>query len=82
MAFCHQNPWLFQGSLVENIIMNRPFEQDWFSIVLWACCLDDTIEQLSNGIHSMVGEDGNSLSGGQKARVVGFDTDLVLSWLT
>jgi hypothetical protein len=64
-------PWVFHGTIKDNIVAGEPFDDTWFSIILWACCLDIDVRHLSNGINTPAGENGSNLSGGQKSRVVG-----------
>ncbi|KAN0106752.1 P-loop containing nucleoside triphosphate hydrolase protein [Hyaloscypha variabilis] len=69
VAYCDQMPWVFHGTIKDNIVAGEPFDDTWFSIILWACCLDIDVRLLSNGIHTPAGENGSNLSGGQKSRV-------------
>eukprot|EP00731_Ephydatia_muelleri_P021965 Em0014g556a len=69
IAYVPQDPWLFTGTLQENILFGRPLYVDWYDAVLDACALHQDIEQLPNGDLTIVGERGGTLSGGQKARV-------------
>eukprot|EP00731_Ephydatia_muelleri_P021947 Em0014g538a len=69
IAYVPQDPWLFTGTLRENILFGRPLYVDWYDAVLDACALHQDIEQLPNGDLTIVGERGGTLSGGQKARV-------------
>ncbi|KAL5474368.1 hypothetical protein EMCRGX_G026307 [Ephydatia muelleri] len=69
IAYASQDPWLFTGTLRDNILFGCPFYVDWYDAVLDACALHQDIEQLPNGDLTIVGERGGTLSGGQKARV-------------
>eukprot|EP00731_Ephydatia_muelleri_P021951 Em0014g542a len=69
VAYVSQDPWLFTGTLRDNILFGCPFYVDWYDAVLDACALHQDIEQLPNGDLTIVGERGGTLSGGQKARV-------------
>ena len=60
---------MFSGTLRENILFGREFDEDWFQQVVDACCLKDDFKQLPYGEFTPVGERGVTLSGGQKARV-------------
>lgn len=65
-----QEPFLFAGTLRENITFGRPgiLDADLQRIVRLAA-LDDTIAELPRGFDTIVGEKGVILSGGQKQRV-------------
>lgn len=68
MAYVAQQPWLQHGTLRENILWGEIFDESRYRKVIWACALNKDIEDLGgDGIE--IGENGSSLSGGQKARV-------------
>eukprot|EP00731_Ephydatia_muelleri_P021940 Em0014g531a len=69
IAYASQDPWLFTGTLRENVLFGCPLYVDWYDAVLDACALHQDIEQLPNGDLTLIGERGVTLSGGQKARV-------------
>ncbi|KAF4551534.1 ABC transporter-like protein 11 [Elsinoe fawcettii] len=68
-SFCDQVPWLWNGSIKENILGEEEFNQGWFDQVTWACGLNEDFKQLPQGIDTKCGDDGTSLSGGQKNRI-------------
>ena len=69
MAFVGQSPWVFSGTLRDNITFHRPFDVTKFQITVEACALIKDIEQFPDGDLTTIGERGVVLSGGQKARV-------------
>jgi ABC-type multidrug transport system fused ATPase/permease subunit len=69
VAFASQSPWLQNDTIRANILFSSPFEQARYSRVLQACCLPEDFKELADGDMTVVGENGTSLSGGQKARV-------------
>lgn len=69
LGYAAQEPWLYTGSVRENILFGLEYEEEWYQKVVDACCLREDIEQLAVGDMTLVGERGVSLSGGQKARV-------------
>ena len=69
MAYTSQEPWVFGGTMRDNILFGEPFEEDWYNDVTEVCCLTEDIDKLPYGDLSLVGERGVSLSGGQRARV-------------
>ena len=69
MAFVGQSPWIFSGTLRDNITFHRPFDFSKFQNAVEACALGKDIEQFPDGDLTTVGERGVVLSGGQKARI-------------
>lgn len=73
ISFMAQEPFLFSGTLEDNILMGEPFSQDspreTLDQVIEICALEETIAQMPRGLGSLVGERGVTLSGGQKQRV-------------
>ncbi|TIC99401.1 ATP-binding cassette transporter abc4 [Colletotrichum higginsianum] len=69
VAFASQTAWLQNDSIKENILFNSPFEAVRYDNVVNACCLPVDLREMDNGDQTIVGENGASLSGGQKARV-------------
>ena len=39
VTYASQEPWIFSGTLRENIIFGQPFDQAWFNRVVECCCL-------------------------------------------
>lgn len=69
MAFVGQSPWVFSGTLRDNITFNKPFDSKKFQTVVEDCALAKDIEQFPDGDLTTIGERGVVLSGGQRARV-------------
>ncbi|XP_021375923.1 multidrug resistance-associated protein 9-like [Mizuhopecten yessoensis] len=69
VAYAAQQAWIFNGSLMENILFGNPYKQDWYIKVLDACNLEPDLRQLPNGDATEIGDKGINLSGGQKQRV-------------
>ncbi|KAL7751433.1 hypothetical protein RI367_003293 [Sorochytrium milnesiophthora] len=69
VAYCAQQPWIFNGSLRENILFSSAFDEAKYQTVLHACSLVTDLEILVNGDRTLIGDKGVNLSGGQKARV-------------
>jgi len=70
IAFVDQSPWVYHGTLRENIIGMSIFEHGFYSKVIDACALHEDFENLVQGDSTQVGSAGSGLSGGQKLRVV------------
>ncbi|CAF1175851.1 unnamed protein product, partial [Adineta ricciae] len=70
-SFCYvpQEPWIFSSSIKENILFGKSFNHKLFQRVVNATALDIDFRNLAHGAHTLVGDQGVMLSGGQKARV-------------
>lgn len=65
-----QEPFLFSRTIKENISitdLNAPIED--IKQVAKTACIDESIENFTNGYETIVGERGVTLSGGQRQRV-------------
>ena len=69
ISYASQNPWLMNRSIRDNILMGKPFDAPFYRQVLEAAALTRDIAQMQNGDHTIVGERGSALSGGQRARI-------------
>ncbi len=68
-----QEPFLFSGTIEENILMGQTCEKKRhdpiIQRVIRLCDLEKTIDNMPDGLSTVVGERGVTLSGGQKQRV-------------
>jgi ATP-binding cassette subfamily C (CFTR/MRP) protein 4 len=69
VAYTSQDPWIFGGSVRDNILFGNDYDPDKYDRVLRACALERDLSLLPYGDSTLVGDRGTSLSGGQKARV-------------
>lgn len=69
VAFASQSSWLQNDSIEKNITFSSPMERNRYDRVIEACCLPTDLSELPGGDQTVVGENGTSLSGGQRARV-------------
>jgi ABC-type multidrug transport system fused ATPase/permease subunit len=69
VAYASQTAWLQNDTVKANILFTSDFEQARYDRVIEACCLPYDFAELENGDETMVGENGATLSGGQKSRV-------------
>ncbi|GJP82054.1 hypothetical protein CLOP_g12179, partial [Closterium sp. NIES-67] len=69
IAYAAQKPFIMAGSLKDNIIFGRPFQQHLYDQVVEACALRRDIASWPRGDLTEFGERGVNLSGGQRARV-------------
>uniref|UniRef100_A0A7N8XRB5 ATP-binding cassette, sub-family C (CFTR/MRP), member 10 n=1 Tax=Mastacembelus armatus TaxID=205130 RepID=A0A7N8XRB5_9TELE len=64
-----QEPWIQHASVRDNILFGKDYDFDFYQAVIEACALSDDLSVLPNGDKTEVGENGVTLSGGQKARL-------------
>ncbi|MAE78533.1 MAG: ABC transporter permease [Euryarchaeota archaeon] len=69
IGFVSQEPFLFYGSLKDNVIYNQEATDEDLETALRLAGAWDFVDDLHNGIDTMVGDRGAKLSGGQRARV-------------
>lgn len=68
-VYVPQIPWLFSGTVRDNIVFGEKYDNEKFSKIVEACALKEDFERFPLGDLSFVGERGITLSGGQRARV-------------
>lgn len=69
LSYASQEPWLFTGTVRQNILFGLPMDKSRYRQVVKKCALERDFELLPYGDKTIVGERGASLSGGQKARI-------------
>ncbi|MFQ3684335.1 ABC transporter ATP-binding protein/permease [Roseiflexus sp.] len=70
ISFVSQDPYLFYGTLRENLLVARPDATEAeIKQALRAAHLDEMVAQLPQGLETLIGERGLTLSGGQAQRV-------------
>ncbi|MGY8669891.1 MAG: ABC transporter ATP-binding protein, partial [Candidatus Poseidoniales archaeon] len=70
MGFVSQEPFLFYGTLRQNVIYNRTdTDNGKIENALRLAGAEQFVSELENGLDTMVGDRGAKLSGGQRARV-------------
>tara|TARA_B100000212_G_scaffold173164_1_gene130248 strand:+ start:7473 stop:9338 length:1866 start_codon:yes stop_codon:yes gene_type:complete len=69
MGFVSQEPFLFFGTLKQNVAYNRESNDDEIMKALELAGAANFVTDFENGLDTMVGDRGTMLSGGQRARV-------------
>lgn len=69
VSYACQEPWVFAGTVRQNILFGQEMERHRYDAVIKACALEKDFDQLEYEDRTVVGERGASLSGGQKARI-------------
>ncbi|MFO7839309.1 MAG: ABC transporter ATP-binding protein [Desulfosalsimonadaceae bacterium] len=70
IGFVPQEPFLFSGTIRENVAFGKTADDNAIMKALEAACLGETVAALPEGLETIVGEKGVTLSGGQKQRIV------------
>ena len=83
LVFVPQIAWIFSGTIRENILFGEAYDEAKYARIIDACALNLDIQQFPDCDQTIVGERGEVLSGGQRARVslaraVYADADLYL----
>ena len=69
IGFVSQEPFLFYGSIKDNVIYNQSANDDELQTALELAGAWEFIQEIEEGLETMVGDRGAKLSGGQRARV-------------
>ncbi|XP_068607504.1 ATP-binding cassette sub-family C member 10 [Brachionichthys hirsutus] len=68
-SLASQEPWIQHASVRDNILFGKDFDPAFYQAAIEACALSDDLRVLPHGDMTKVGENGVTLSGGQKARL-------------
>jgi len=69
IAFCAQVPWVFEGTLKENVVLQGAFDPERYQKALFSAAMLPDLKILPGGDMVTIGSNGIRLSGGQRARV-------------
>ncbi|TVP88564.1 MAG: thiol reductant ABC exporter subunit CydD [Alkalicoccus sp.] len=70
LAYVTQKPYLFSGTLRENVVLGKPgVSEEELDTAVEKAGLKEVASVLPHGLDTMVGEGGRGLSGGEKQRV-------------
>ncbi|XP_050502056.1 probable multidrug resistance-associated protein lethal(2)03659 isoform X1 [Diabrotica virgifera virgifera] len=69
ISFASQEPWLFGGTIRQNILFGQPYDKQRYEEVLMVCALQRDLTLLPYGDKTRIGERGITLSGGQRSRI-------------
>ena len=68
-SYAAQEPWIFSGTIQNNILFGNHLNSYRYRQVVAACSLEEDFGSFPEGDLTLIGERGVTLSGGQKARV-------------
>ena len=69
IAFVEQIPFIFSGTVRENITFGLIYNEERYNYVLNCCSLNEDFSTFNYGDMTEIGEKGVTLSGGQKMRI-------------
>lgn len=71
VAFMKQSPWIFAGSIKENIILGEEYNEILMEQCLRTCQIwhDLELQSFDDGLETILGDTSDNISGGQKARI-------------
>ena len=69
MAFVSQTPWVYSGTVRDNIVFGKEFHEQTYNKVIEVCDLEKDIASFTKRDLTEIGQRGVILSGGQRARV-------------
>ena len=69
IAYVSQTPWVYSGTVRENIVFGMPFVEEKYNKIIEVCDLGRDLSSFSKHDQTEIGQRGVILSGGQRARV-------------
>lgn len=69
IAYASQEPWIFSGTIRQNILCGLDMDSIRYKKVIRASGLESDLLKFPLGDETVVGDKGITLSGGQKARI-------------
>uniref|UniRef100_A0A2K6FZQ9 ATP-binding cassette sub-family C member 12 n=1 Tax=Propithecus coquereli TaxID=379532 RepID=A0A2K6FZQ9_PROCO len=69
VAYVSQQPWIFHGTVRENILFGEKYDHQRYQHTVRVCGLQKDLSSLPYGDLTEIGERGLNLSGGQRQRI-------------
>ena len=69
IAYVSDTPWVFPGTIRENILFGSAYDEKWYLETVRACQLEEDFKRFPEQDLSRIGEHGATLSGGQRTRL-------------
>lgn len=68
-AYVSSDPMFIKGTIKENLLMGNEGTDEEICTVLEKVCMLDEVKSMDNGIDTIIGDDGTTLSSGQRQRL-------------
>lgn len=62
-------PWMLPSTILQNIILDKKYDEELVNKVVTMSQLDEDFLEMPKGLETFVGENGQSVSGGQRVRI-------------
>ena len=69
VAYVPQKAWVLNDTVKNNIIFNKPYNEEKYKTIVQICQLKPDFELLKQGDSTIISDKGDNLSGGQKTRI-------------
>ncbi|KAH9424705.1 Multidrug resistance-associated protein 7 [Dermatophagoides pteronyssinus] len=69
IGYVSQEPWIQDTTIRKNILFGKEFDPQFYNEIIDACQLSDDFQQFQSGDQTLIGNHGQTLSGGQKSRI-------------
>ena len=69
MAYVSQKAWITSKTIKENILFQKPYDEQRYNDSIKYSCMEDDLKILTKGADTQLGDKGINLSGGQKIRL-------------
>lgn len=69
ISLMQQTPFLFNGSIKENITFGEDYSEQKLEFVSRICCISDLVNSFKERFEHIITESGSNLSGGERQRI-------------
>jgi cystic fibrosis transmembrane conductance regulator len=69
LAYVSDSPWVFPGTIRENIVFGLPYNESKYNKIIKACQLGKDFDNFPDHDLTRIGENSATLSGGQRTRI-------------
>lgn len=69
LSYASQKPWIFPGSIKDNVLFGQDYDEDRYQRVLDACALERELRLLEHGDKTKICEETPNLSRALKSKV-------------
>lgn len=70
IAVLSQNPWILGETIQENILLGENLDNERLEDCINMACFDKDLKNMEKGLQTQVGEGGQTISGGQRTRLL------------